>query len=379
MPTTQDDYLPIPFNDTARTANTHSEKLLDCIGDVALNGRWLMGNYNRRFAKAFAEYCGAQYCLPVANGSDALELSLRAVLGENTAEAQVITVANAGGYTSAACRLVGATPVYVDIDINSQLVCLSCIEQALEPEVKAIVITHLYGGVVDVPAVRALLTERGRSDIAIIEDCAQAHGASLGRGRVGNFGDLATFSFYPTKNLGAMGDGGAIVTSNEALLKTLSALHQYGWEKKYQVATRYGRNSRMDEMQAAIVLQLLPHLDGWNNRRRDIYQRYREATSRGIDFLVHQCDFVAHLAVVRTQHRDEFMAFMKDRKIAVDIHYPVLDTDQEAWFELPQRQVGGLSASRASAVQVISLPCFPTLYDSEVERVCLALRDWGSC
>ena len=118
MPTTQDDYLPIPFNDTARIFKAHREKLLASMENVALSGGWLMGNYNRQFAKAFAEYCGAQYCLPVANGSDALELSLRAVLGENAAEAQVITVANAGGYTSAACRLIGATPVYVDIDIN---------------------------------------------------------------------------------------------------------------------------------------------------------------------------------------------------------------------------------------------------------------------
>ena len=217
----------------------------------------------------------------------------------------------------------------------------------------------------------------GYGHVLILEDCAQAHGGSIAGRRVGALGDIATFSFYPTKNLGAFGDGGAIVTSNGALANACIALRQYGWAAKYTVAVEGGRNSRLDEVQAAILRVLLPGLEAANASRRAILARYAAAMPRGVTLVSSQSEGVAHLAVVLCEDRDRLKQHLADRKIQSDIHYPVLDCDQPGWQGLPQRLVqGDLPVGRRSVGRILTLPCFPTMTEEEIDRVCEALAGW---
>ena len=342
----------------------------------------MLGEYTQKFAEDFALFCGAGYCLPVANGTDALEIAIRAIIGEKRSEDainEVITVANAGGYTSTACRLAGAVPVYVDINEDNQLIDITSLVNCLRSTVKAIVVTHLYGAAVNIAEIRKVLNDNNYAHIPIIEDCAQAHGAKVNTHRVGSLGNIATFSFYPTKNLGALGDAGAITTSDPVLFDRIKKLHQYGWSTKYQISVPYARNSRMDEIQAAMLSILLPHLDTINQARKSTWERYCDFNYSKIKFLNYdQNDYVAHLAVIRVTERDDFIAFMKSRNIAVDIHYPVLDCDQAAWQSLPMRidNITQLGTSRKSVGEIVSIPCFPFMTDRETDTVKQALIDW---
>ena len=368
----------LPFNDTARVFALHEDLVIQCLRDVGKGGRWLNGPKTQAFASTFADFCGCQFCIPVGNGSDALELAIRAVIGPDAGHAEVVTVANAGGYTTTACRIVGAIPVYVDCVEDTQLMDINSVVSVMGPQVKAVVATHLYGGAVDVDRLRHVLNSHGYAEVPIIEDCAQAHGAKVGNRRVGGLGNIATFSFYPTKNLGAIGDAGAVVTSDETLYRTVKALHQYGWRERYQVSIPNGRNSRMDEFHAAVLGALLPNLDAWNQRRKEIYETYR-STGRGrVRYLKHDSgDYVAHLAVVMVEDRDAFKRHLLSWGIGCDIHYPVLDCDQEGWSDLPMRIAeGGLETSRRCIGKILSLPCYPTLTDSEIEQVRDALNAW---
>ncbi|MRR13653.1 DegT/DnrJ/EryC1/StrS family aminotransferase, partial [bacterium] len=261
--------MRVPFNDPARQVRDLRHELGQALDSVVDSGWFIHGRSHQSFEAAFAEYCGVAACVGVANGTDALEIALRAVgCGPGT---EVVTVANAGGYTTTACLAAGATPVFADVDAETLEMSPRALEQVLSPSTKAVVITHLYGQMAEVEALSALARSRG---IAVIEDCAQAHGAVRGDKKAGSFGDLACFSFYPTKNLGALGDGGAIVTDNRELAERCTMLRQYGWAGKYDARIAGGRNSRLDEMQAAVLLVKLPHLDGWNERRRAIAAHY---------------------------------------------------------------------------------------------------------
>lgn len=365
----------IPLNDTSRISNLILSKSNDDIQNVIKSGRWLLGEYTEKFRSEFAKYVGTQFCLPVANGTDALEIALRVVC--NGSNGEVITVANAGGYTSTASKLVGLKPVYIDIDKESLLMDISSLEKVVSTKTEAVVVTHLYGRAVDVSKVRIELDRLGYGKVKIVEDCAQAHGAKINGKRVGSLGDIATFSFYPTKNLGAVGDAGAILTSDENLYHSALQLSQYGWVGKYNIEVEYARNSRMDEIQAAIILNLLPYLDSWNCRRREIYNEYIKAIcsdSIGVYNCLDESN-VVHLAIIKVNNREKFMQHMKDSGISVDVHYPILDTNQKAWCYI-QNQV--LTNSESELEKIVTLPCFPTMTDSEVELVCNALRSWNN-
>ena len=260
------------------------------------SGWYILGRECAAFESEFAAYCGVAHCVSVANGTDALELALRG-LGIGPGDT-VATVANAGGYSTTAIRAVGAEPLYIDIDPSTMNMSAADLAARLTPAVRAVIATHLYGRMADLPA---LLAVTGRAAVPLVEDCAQAHGAAIGGKKAGSWGALACFSFYPTKNLGALGDGGAITTNDGQLAQRVKSLRQYGWSGKYQCA-EYGRNSRMDEMQAAILRAKLPHLDGWNARRREIAATYSAALAGQPvecprDFGE---DYVAHLYVIRT-------------------------------------------------------------------------------
>lgn len=374
--------MKIPFNDPSRMFSKHRKDLERIFAAAGESGKWVLGDENEKFSREFAAYCGASYCLPAASGTDALELALRAALGDFAPEdpPEVITAANAGGYTTAACRIIGAVPVYADIVRESGLIDLESLKSCLGPKVKAVVLTHLYGGAVDVPAVRDMLAREGYGHVSIIEDCAQAHGAKARGMRAGGLGDLSAFSFYPTKNLAAMGDAGAVLTSNQALFERAKALSQYGWKRKYETVVPGGRNSRMDELQAAVLRYFLPYLDEWNAKRKTIYTRYKKSAGAGLLPLDHAGgDYAAHLAVFRAREREKFMRFMEERGIGVSIHYPVLDSDQPGWAALPSRidPLRGLAHSREAARTAVSLPCFPFLSAEELDYICSVLEDWN--
>ncbi len=260
----------------------------------------------------------------------------------------------------------------------SQLPSIESAVSCLGDDTLAVVATHLYGGVVDVPRLRAALDDAGFERVPIIEDCAQAHGATLGGLRAGAMGDIAAFSFYPTKNLGAMGDAGAVVTGSAGLAARARALAQYGWSKKYTVETAGGRNSRMDEAQAAILSAILPDLGALNAERAAIAALYRSEAPRGVRFVESAAGSVMHLAVVLAEDRDALRGHLAARGIASDVHYPVLDCDQPAWRGLPHRVApGGLPVSRASVGRLLSLPCFIGMTEAEIAHVARSVAEFG--
>ena len=362
----------IPLNDLGRHGNSVSTELHEATESVITSGHYVLGSWVERFERAFASYCGVQHTVGVANGTDALELALRAINCKTGDE--VITVANAGGYATSAIIHVGATPIYADIDPQTFLITALTFEQVITPATKAIIVTHLYGLMADMPALCEAASSRG---ITVIEDCAQAHGASIAGKKAGSWGTLGCFSFYPTKNLGGIGDAGCIVTHDDGLAEKLRSLRQYGWQKtKYYSPEVLGRNSRMDEIQAAILLRLLTHLDGWNHKRRRIITRYREALN-GNDIVFQQVynddNFVAHLCVIRTRARSRLMQILQHENIASDIHYPVADYAQPAIV----RYIGEkpiLPVTEQILSEILTIPCFPEMTEEEINRVITTIQ-----
>jgi aminotransferase EvaB len=240
--------------------------------------------------------------------------------------------------------------------------------------VKAVVVTHLYG--LAVPEIALIADHCARKGVALLEDCAQAHGAQIDGKRVGTFGDAASFSFYPTKNLGALGDGGAVVTSNPRLAEKVRSLRQYGWTAKYRVEVPGARNSRLDEIQAAVLSAFLPHLDGANRRRREIAARY-STLIRHPNIVVPEergADYVAHLYVVRSERRDALREYLRELEIASDIHYPIPDYRQPVFGE--HFADIHLEATECLANEILTLPCYPEMSDEEVDRVIAVVNGW---
>lgn len=374
------DYVAIPFNDLGRVFSRFQDPLEDAILTASRSGWWLNGKQGSKFAEEFANFVGVKHCLNVANGTDALELALRALsILRGPIASEVITVANAGGYTSTACRQVGLVPVYVDVEASSHLLDIDAAVAELNAQTLVVVATHLYGGAVDIRALRAKMNAAGFSGVPILEDCAQAHGASVNGALTGSMGEVATFSFYPTKNLGAMGDGGAVVTSDDNIASTIKKLQQYGWSSKYAIGLPGGRNSRMDELQAAVLTVLLPHLPSLNAERLAIRKKYSEAMPSSVNMVDGGDGAVAHLVVIESDDRDGLRAHLSNNGIATDIHYPILDGAQAGWRNLPMRTAkGGIITSEKITKRIVSLPCFPGLTEKETDRVCAALSDWKS-
>jgi dTDP-4-amino-4,6-dideoxygalactose transaminase len=270
---------------------------------------------------------------------------------------------------------VGAVPVWIDVRADTLVLDPDRIADALSERTKLVVATHLYGVLVDVAAVRAALDRAGRRDVRILEDCAQAPGAMRQGRRAGSFGDIAAFSFYPTKNLGALGDAGAVLTNDPALAEAVDSLRQYGFVERFHSDVPNGRNSRMDELQAAVLSVKLPHVDHWNSRRREIIARYSQGIARSCSVVgARDPTNVGHLAVIRTRDRAAVMKALVDAGIGVGIHYPVLDCDQASQRGLPGRK-RALDESELARDEILSLPCYPGLKDSEIDRITAAVND----
>ncbi|HEV8500228.1 MAG TPA: DegT/DnrJ/EryC1/StrS family aminotransferase [Casimicrobiaceae bacterium] len=333
---------------------------------VIASRRYVLGAEVAAFEEEFAAFCRTRHCVGVANGTDALELALVA-LGIRAGD-RVATVANAGHYTTTVLRAIGAAPVYVEVG-DDLLMSVADLQRSLD-DVRAVVVTHLYGRMAPIDAILGLARQAG---IPVVEDCAQAHGAERGGRMAGSFGDLGCFSFYPTKNLGALGDGGAVVTSDEGLAATVRSLRQYGWSRKYCVEREGGRNSRLDEMQAAILRVKLPQLRRANAARVAIACRYREGMH---DLPATIADwsageYVAHLFVVRCRDREALRARLAQQSIGTDVHYPVPDHRQPT--EIPRKHPP-MPLTESACREVLTLPCFPGMTDADVDRVIDAIR-----
>ena len=362
--------MKVPFNDLQRAAVAESAVLLEGIRRVVESGWYVLGQEVRQFEEEFSAYIGVREAVTVANGTDALELALRAI--EVQAGDEVITVANAGMYASTAIRKLGAAPRYVDVDEASMNLDPATLESACGPKTRAVILTHLYGRMADVEAVSRWCEQRG---LPLIEDCAQSHGAQRAGRRAGSFGKLACFSFYPTKNLGALGDGGAVLTSDAGLAARLRGLRQYGWKGKYDVRLAGGTNSRLDEMQAAVLRSRLPRLDENNRRRVEIARMYNAGLKHPLIATpaVEEDSYVAHLYVVRTPARDALREHLGANGVASDVHYPIPDHLQAAYASgTPAR----LPVTEQLARDVLTLPCFPELRDEEVRAVIDACNAW---
>ncbi len=360
----------IPPFDLKRQYATLKPEVDAAIGTVLERGAFILGEEVNAFEREFAAYCGVSHAVGVGSGTEALHLALLACdIGPGD---EVITVAHTAVATVAAIELAGARPVLVDLDPRRGTLAPALLERAITPRTRAVIPVHLYG----CPAELAPILEiaRGRN-LRVIEDCAQAHGALYQGKRVGSWGDIAAFSFYPTKNLGAYGDGGAIVTHDAALAERLRLLREYGWAQRY-VSTIKGLNSRLDELQAAILRVKLRHLDAWNARRRElarIYGARLNPASLQLPIEPEDGAHVYHLYVIRTPERDALRAFLREHGVGTLIHYPMPVHLQPAYAELGYGP-GSLPETEAAAEQVLSLPLYPELRDDEVEAVCAAVN-----
>jgi dTDP-4-amino-4,6-dideoxygalactose transaminase len=348
---------------------SHRAEIDQALARVLAGGRYILGDETGAFEAEFAAYLGVAHAVGVGSGTEALHLALRAV-GVGPGD-EVITVAHTAVATVAAIELCGAIPVLVDIEPDYYTLDPAGLAAALSPRTRAIVPVHLYG----LPAaLDDILAFARRYSLRVIEDCAQAHGARYQGRRVGAWGDLACFSFYPTKNLGALGDGGLVATDDPALAERVRLLREYGWAERY-VSHLAGWNSRLDELQAAVLRVKLRTLDAGNAARAALAALY-DAGLAGSSLILPaprpHADHVYHLYVVRFSHRDRLQAHLRAHGVGSLVHYPVPVHQQPAY---QGRLPGGaaLPITEQAAREVLSLPIYPELSPADVETVIAAV------
>lgn len=371
----------ISFLDIKVINKQYRDELIQAATRVIDSGWYIQGDEVKAFEQQFAQYCGTKYCVGVANGLDALTLTLRAwkEMGKLKDGDEVIVPANTYIASILAITESRLKPVLVEPDKTTYNLCPNNIEEAITSRTKAILPVHLYGQLADMPA---LLDIARRHNLLVLEDAAQAHGASFENRRAGNWGDAAGFSFYPGKNLGALGDAGAVTTNNAELAEIIRALGNYGSVKKYENLYQ-GMNSRLDEMQAAILRVKLDHLDSELIYRKKVAKAYLEQiTNREITLPSNHAlrssqpsRHVWHLFVVRTSNRDSFQRHLLENGIETMIHYPIPPHHQKAYDSWHSRI---FPITESIHREALSLPIGPTLTKQEVERVIAVCNQWVS-
>lgn len=360
----------IKFLDLEKINNRYREEIDFRIKNVLDKGWYLQGEENEIFTKNFANFCGTKFALGVANGLDALNLIIKAYgLGKGD---EIIVPANTYIATILAISENGCTPILVEPDIKTYNINPDKIEEKITPKTKAIMVVHLYGQAVQMGKIWELAK---KYNLKIIEDSAQAHGAIYQGKRTGNLGDASGFSFYPGKNLGCMGDGGAVTTNDEELFNKIKAIANYGSDRKYHHIYK-GVNSRLDEIQAAVLDVKLKHLDSDNNKRREISKYYRENIKNPKIILPETYDeksHVWHIFAVRTENRDEFQQYLTENNIQTIIHYPTPPHKQGAYKEW-----NDLSFPITEEIHntILSLPISPVMMGSEVEKVVEVVNEY---
>jgi dTDP-3-amino-3,4,6-trideoxy-alpha-D-glucose transaminase len=368
---TQSGLMSIPVTRLDQADPILLEQLLEVVGEVARKGAFTMGAELKAFEREFAEYCGTAFSVGVSSGTEALSLALRALdIGPGD---EVIVPSNSFIATAEAVSWVGATAKLVDVDPETHLITAEHIAAAIGPKTKAVIPVHLMGSTVDMDPILDLAEEAG---IRVVEDTAQAHGAYYKGRRVGSMGDIGCFSFYPTKNLGAWGDGGAIATNEEEIAKRMFLLRSHGESPRYHHKI-VGTTARLDALQAAILRVKLRHLDARNEDRRRIGAALRAGLAGTRLELPSPAakdgDHVYHLFIVRTKQRDALRAHLEQHGVSTAVHYPFPIHRAEAYGPEPE---GSLPVAERLAHEICTLPLFPTMSDQDVARVIAAVSSF---
>ncbi len=357
--------MKIPVFDLKRQYEYLKTELDSAFTNVFESGAFVLGENVRLFEEEFANYLGAGFAVGVGSGTEALHLSLKACdIGHGD---EVITVPNTAVPTISAISFAGARPVLVDITPDTYTIDTKKIEKKITNKTKAILPVHLYGHTAEMEQIMKLAKAH---NLRIIEDACQAHGAKYNGKNAGTLGDMGCFSFYPTKNLGAYGDGGIVVTNNEELYNRLIMLRNYGEVKKFTSKIE-GFNSRLDEIQAAVLRVKLKHLDTWTNRRREIATLYQQLLFNSNVQLPCErqwAEHVYHLFVIRMNKRDALQDYLQERGVGTHIHYPIPIHFQEAYKKLGYN-AGDFPISERNAGEILSLPIYPELTTEEIETV----------
>lgn len=358
------------FADPRAQLTSYRREIEAAVRKVLDGNAYIQGPAHDAFEAEFAGFLGARHVRGVASGTDALVLALLACGIQR--DEKVIVPSHTAAATISALRIVGAVPSFVDIDPDSYLTSSIAIEEAIDRRTKAIIAVHLYGNMIDAVALRRMADEKG---LILIEDCAQATGATWDGARVGSIGHAGCFSFFPTKNLGAIGDGGAIATSDREIADRISQLRTYGWNDQ-RICVADGINSRLDELQAAILSAKLPGLDADNEKRRTIAARYSKALA---DLpIALPCDngagkHVYHLYVISLDRRNALRDHLKSRGIAAGIHYPVPNHLHPVFKQFVSSP---LPKTEQVADRILSLPIYPELSDAQADTVIDAIRSF---
>ena len=364
---------PIPFYSLEHQHRQIRKEMDEIFGQIVNKNWFVLGEDLRAFEKEFAAYHHSKYCVGVGNGFDAIFLSLKALgIGDGD---EVIVPAHTYIATWLAVSRTGAIPIPVDADSSSWLMDVNLIEKAITAKTKAVVPVHLYGFPCDMEAIMKIAE---RFNLKIIEDNAQAAGASQREKKTGSFGQCNAFSFYPTKNLGALGDGGAVVTNDEKVYELLLSYRNYGQQKKYNTILK-GINSRLDELQAAFLRIKLLHLDEWNIERKELakiyYQQLHGISDLSFPFPVAGADPVHHIFSLRSAHRDQLNDFLTSVGVEAMIHYPQLPYQQEAYKELAI-PTGSFPVAESIANQQLSLPIWPGMTEDNVTLICRHIKSF---
>jgi dTDP-4-amino-4,6-dideoxygalactose transaminase len=363
--------VTIPIAAPVRWFEQHQQAVAAAVAGVVSGGQYILGPRVEAFERAFAAFCACPHAVAVASGTDAITLALRVL---DVAGKEVITSAHTAMATVAAIECAGATPVLADIDPASHCLCPESVASVLSPRTRAIVAVHIFGHPADLHGLRAVT---GSGDIGLVEDCAQAHGASIDGSPVGSFGLAGAFSFYPTKNIGALGDAGAVVTRDEHVARQLRQLRQYGWDETRR-SLLHGQNSRMDEVQAAILALRLADFPAAFARRQQIAQRYNEALANHPHVLAPEtapgATHAFHLYVVRTSRPDALAAQLLAEGIQTARHYTTPIHRQPAYRDILRAK--SLRNVERLYETMLSIPVYPELTDQEVDRICEALSRW---
>ena len=353
----------IPFLDLNATTREVADAVHAAWAEITDTSSFIGGEKVAQFEDSWATYCGTKHAIGVANGTDAIELTLRALsIGSGD---EVIVPANTFVATVEAIVLAGATPRFVDVEPDGLLVTADAIADAVNDRTSAVIPVHLYGNLPDMDAICALAKSKG---LVVIEDAAQAHGAGPAGERAGSFGTAGCFSFYPGKNLGAFGDAGAIVTDDDGLAARLRSMADHGRSKSHTGHDLLGRNSRLDALQAVVLSCKLPKIDEWNAARRRVLAIYRELLPADrVHMVASQPESGAHLNVALVRDRDRIRELLARRGVQTGIHYPV-----PCHLQAPYVQYGTeeLPVAEATAHELVSLPLFPQLEEEQIQRVC---------
>lgn len=362
----------VPFVDLKRQYNQYKYEIKLAINRVLASGVYTLGPETDAFEREFAAYYQVPYCVGVSSGTEAVEIGLRA-LGIKKGDG-VITVANAGMHSTSAIRNIGAVPQFVDVDRLTMTMSSESLAETISPSTRAIVVTHLYGRVADLEAISEIAK---RFDLHLVEDCFLANGANFNGKMIGTWGDVGCFCFSPTRNLGALGEAGAILTNDVKIARKARDLRKDGFNLELNPNEFHTKSSLMNEIQAAILRAKLPMLDEWNLKRRMIAQTYNihlDGSNSNIQFDYQNDGSVFQLFVVRIPKRDYVKSFLESKEIGSAIHYAIPDHLWIASLNSNDSRVH-LPETEKSSAEVLSLPCYPELTSWEIEQVCVTVNE----